>query len=74
MQQFWIVQKGKPVCVTGQINGEYADIPLPFGGFRRFKWPRWYASRVEAEGAIAKAQEKRLERAKRLLEASRVVA
>lgn len=70
LQRFWIVQGGKPKAVEGYISGEYAEIPLPLGGARRFKWPKWYPTYEDAEKVVQKSLERRLERARKLLEES----
>jgi hypothetical protein len=68
MTTLWIVVGGKPVQVEAEVEGEYAAIPLPLGGFRRVRWPNWYQGEGEAAASILRKREARLERARRLID------
>ena len=67
MKNFWVIVGGKPREVAGTIAGEIARAPLPLGGFKDWRWPHWYASKADAYTYLAKQQEDRRERARRLL-------
>lgn len=70
METVYILLGGKPVKVDATIQGEYADIPLPFGGVKKVRWPNWYPSEAEALQAIEKKKAARIERARKLLESA----
>lgn len=67
MVSFYVLQGGKPIKLEGEIHGDCAEVALPYGGFRRWKWPRWYPDLASAERAIAARNAARIERARKLL-------
>ena len=67
MVEFYVLQGGKPIKLQGEIQGDCAEVALPFGGFRRWKWPRWYPDLASAERAIEDRKAARIERARKLL-------
>lgn len=67
METVYILLGGKPVRADATITGEYADIPLPFGGVKRVRWPNWYPSEQEALEAVQRKRQKRIEAARKLL-------
>lgn len=70
MKRFWIIQSGKIIPFGGEIKGEFAEVPLPLGGVRRWKWPKWYASKADAQAELDRRMERRKELARKLLEAA----
>lgn len=67
MPTFYVLRKGQPFAVEGEISGEYASVPLPLGGERRFKWPQWYASRNAAMEALEARRLAKIEKARKVL-------
>lgn len=51
------------------VDGDHAILPLPFGAQKTIVRPRWHHTEDEARAEIARRHQKRVENARKLLQA-----